>query len=112
MSIYVRKPFHTFVNSPGLPFKMYIIFSFGMHDANLFAHQANVGDSSSFQYLALRFIGYNECNSNKFKLTFIGFQNKCITYRVTLGSAGIVTPVVSLRTCIIDPKDDLRQGQG
>ncbi len=40
-------------NSSGFPFKLYIIFSFGIHDASPLVHLVDVGGCSSFHLLAV-----------------------------------------------------------
>ena len=106
VSTYVRKQPQIFWNSPCLPFKLYIIFSLGMHDASSFVHLANVGGDTSFQCIAIHLLaGILIINNNIlinlswFLLTFIIDVSP---RRITIGSSGMVSPVISLSTLNID----------
>lgn len=64
--MYVRKPPQICLNSPGFPFRLYIIFSFGMHDANSFVNLADAGGCSFTNALQAEFV-------------FIDFYQRCIS---------------------------------
>ena len=80
-----------------------------MHDASSFIHLANVGADTSFQCIAIHLFA-NKGNSYKFELVFINFHHGCVTQE-TLGSVGMVSPVISLSTLSIDTQYELRQGK-
>ena len=107
----VRKPPQIFLNSPGFPFKLYIIFSFARHDANSSVHLADVGGCSSFHCIAIHLLAMMRAiliNLSLFLLTFI---MEVSPNRIILGSVGMVVPMMSLSSLTIEIQDVFRHGQ-
>lgn len=70
----VRKPPQIVLNSPGFPFRLYIIFLFGIHDANSLVHLADVDGCSSFHCMAIHLLAVIKVillNLCLFLLTFV-----------------------------------------
>ena len=95
----------------GLPFKLFIIFSLGMHDASSFINPANIGGDTTFQCIAIHLLAVIRAilkNLSWFLLTFIIDVSPM---RIILGFVGMVSPVISLSTLSIYTQYELRQGR-